>query len=110
MRPNGPSEEDSHYVADTNASGADMESLVRAYKASMQALRNKVLPMGGYWMQLMGNADPVGPNQKGFPRSNVPVPPAQCKSRLREFCVGANRSATPLSWNRLTLYGVPDPT
>lgn len=110
MTERGPTEEDNHYVADTNASEADMQSLVGAYKASMQALTNKVLPMGGYWMQLMRSQNPVGPSEKGFPRSNVPIPPAQCKSNLREFCVGANRSATPPSWNRLTLYALPDPT
>lgn len=76
MSGKGPSEEDRNYIADTNASGTDMQSQVGAYKASMQALRNKVLPMGGYWMQLMGSpGNPVGPNEKGFPHSNVPIPP-----------------------------------
>ena len=45
----GPSEEDHHFVADTGLSHEEMASLVAAYKASMQALTRKVVPMGGFW-------------------------------------------------------------
>ena len=59
MGSTGPSEEDKRYMLDTCGSNsslacvADQESQVAAYKASMQALQDKVVPMGGFWWQLM---------------------------------------------------------
>ena len=51
MKLSGPTEEDSHYIADTcgaNTSAAckaDMQAQVDAYQTSVNALKAKVVPM-----------------------------------------------------------------
>ena len=51
MELSGPTEEDSHYIADTcgaNTSAAcqaDMQAQVEAYQTSVNALKAKVVPM-----------------------------------------------------------------
>ena len=56
-----PTEEDKNYIADTcgaNSSQAcidDMTSQVAAYEESVLALKKKVVPMGGFWWQLLGS-------------------------------------------------------
>ena len=102
MRKNGPTEEDRNYIADTGASDEDMKEQVAAYEASMLALKKKVVPMGGYWWQLMdtGNTKLAGdPHGRG---PHTPITPAQCKSTLRGFC-----QKDPPSWNKLTLNNIP---
>jgi len=47
MTPQGPTEEDKNYIADTGASPAEIASQVAAYQESMLALKRKVVPMGG---------------------------------------------------------------
>ena len=42
-----------NYMADTGADAADMRAQVAAYRNTMTALVKKVVPMGGYWWQLM---------------------------------------------------------
>jgi hypothetical protein len=95
MRPVGPTEEDKNYIADTGASQADMKEQVAAYKASMLALKKKVVPMGGYWWQLMdsGNTKLAGIHQ---------MDTAKCKAALAPMCV-----PKPSSWNKLTLNNIP---
>ena len=39
-----------------------------------------------------------------LPKCNVPAPVDKCTAALREVCVGANRSATPATWNFLQFY------
>lgn len=103
----GPTEASSSYIGDTGVSSAEIEAQVAAYQASMTALKEKVLPMGGFWMQLIGSGGRLGPNPKCFPKCNVPIPADQCTATLRELCVGANSSATPSSWNQFRLYNIP---
>lgn len=108
MNIHGPSEEDRNYVADTGASPDEMSALVGAYKASMRALKEKALSMGGFWVQLMdGYGSKLGPSWKCFPKCNHPIPAENCKAVLKKLCVGANRSATPSTWDKLQLYNVP---
>lgn len=97
MRSKGPTEEDRNYIADTGASPQEMKDQVAAYEASMLALKKKVVPMGGYWWQLMdtGNTK-VAAKVKG-----KRVTPAQCKAALGNMCV-----PKPSSWNKLTLNSI----
>ena len=95
----GPSEEDKHYIEDTGASPQSMYEQVAAYKQSMYELTKKVVPMGGFWWQLM---DGRGSKLAGGASA------AQCLSTLRDLCVGANESATPSAWNRMQMYNVPN--
>ena len=109
MTSHGPSEASNSYIGDTGASGAEIGAQVEAYKASITALKEKVLPMGGFWMQLIdGFGVRLGPNGKCLPKCNVPLPADQCTAILRELCVGANSSTTPSSWNRFQLYNIPN--
>jgi hypothetical protein len=91
MTPTGPTEEDRHYMADTGADAADMKTQVDAYRATMTALVKKVLPMGGFWWQLMDN---TGNRLAGH---NATV--AQCKQVLADVC-----KPTPEFWNRMGMY------
>eukprot|EP00656_Telonema_subtile_P001746 TRINITY_DN10758_c0_g2_i2.p1 TRINITY_DN10758_c0_g2~~TRINITY_DN10758_c0_g2_i2.p1 ORF type:complete len:445 (-),score=93.61 TRINITY_DN10758_c0_g2_i2:229-1563(-) len=90
----GPTEEDSHYVADTGASDTEMQAQVSAYQASMQDLIKTVLPMGGFWWQLMDSS-----GMKTLADMNA----TQCKTTLRQLCV-----PTPSSWNNLQMYNIPN--
>jgi len=100
MTPHGPTEEDGNYMADTGADAADMKTQVQAYRMSMTALVKKVLPMGGYWWQLMdsGGAKLAGPPS----RRHVPPSPNQCKSMLRSLCV-----EKPSFWDKMTMSNIP---
>eukprot|EP01050_Picozoa_sp_SAG11_P027781 SAG11_NODE_7169_length_1184_cov_1.329032_1_plen_237_part_00 len=110
MTSRGPSEEDHNYITDTGATATDIAAQVEAYKTSMLALKEKVLSLGGFWMQLMsGGAFRLAPTAKCLPKCNVPAPADTCTAALRELCVGANRSATPESWNFLQFYVIPNP-
>lgn len=96
----GPSEEDKHYVADTGASPEEMKAQVDAYQESMLELTKKVVPMGGFWWQLM---DKHGNEHSVWPKLHlVEMDVAMCKSTLREHCV-----PKPKFWNRMQLYTVP---
>ena len=94
MRLTGPTEEDRNYIADTGASASDMAEQVAAYRNTMTALVKKVLPMGGYWWQLMdgGGNKLAGKNQTA----------AQCASTLRAVCV-----AQPPSWKKMQMFNIP---
>jgi hypothetical protein len=98
MTPHGPTEEDRNYMADTGADDADMQTQVAAYKTSMTALVKKVLPMGGYWWQLM---DGSGIKLAAPPRRGKPATPAQCKSTLAGLC-----TEKPAFWNRMAMYNI----
>ena len=94
---NGPTEEDSHYIADTGASTADMQSQVDAYQASMQALIARVIPLGGFFWQLMD-----GGGAKLNTGLNQTADTATCLAHLRSVCV-----AKPPNWSRFQLYNLP---
>lgn len=94
MGMHGPSEEDRNYIADTGATPEDMKEQVAAYQESMLQLKKKVIPMGGFWWQLMdgGNCKLAGHS----------VSQAQCASVLKQMCV-----PNPPSWKRMTLNNIP---
>merc|ERR1712190_69601 len=93
MTMNGPTEEDSHYIADTGASSDDMKAQVAAYQESMAELQKKVVPMGGFWWQLMD-----GGALKSLAKMNA----STCKATLRSVCV-----TKPSTWNKMQMYGIP---
>lgn len=88
----GPTEEDSHYIADTGASPEDMQAQVQAFQDSMDALRKKVVPMGGFWWQLM-DGDAM--------KSLLHMTADKCTTILRQLCV-----PRPSVWNRMQLYNI----
>ena len=98
----GPSEEDKHYIADTGASAESMMEQTNAYRTSMYELTKKVVPMGGFWWQLM--------DRGGNKLAAKDVSAASCKATLKSLCVGGgpNASATPSAWDRMQLYNIPN--
>jgi hypothetical protein len=91
----GPSEESPYYISDTGASGADMAEQVAAYQESIAMLTQKVVPMGGFWWQLM---DTGGNKLAGLiGKQNV----ARCKTVLSSLCV-----SNPPTWARMQMYNV----
>ena len=100
MRMGGPTEEDRNYIADTGATTEDMVAQVAAYKQSMYELTKKVIPMGGFWWQLMDTS--------GVKLAKRGLSAASCRSTLKTLCVGANASVTPSAWNRMQMYNIPN--
>jgi hypothetical protein len=98
MTPNGPTEEDPNYIADTGASPSDMAAQVASYRESMNLLIETVIPMGGFFWQLMD-----GGGAKLNTGINNTTDPATCLAYLRTECV-----ASPPSWKRFQLYSIPD--
>jgi len=96
MTPHGPTEEDSNYIADTGASPASMAAQVDAYHESMNQLISTVIPLGGFYWQLM---DTGGAKLN---KNNVTANTTVCTSVLRSACV-ANYSG----WNRFQMYQIP---
>lgn len=94
MTMSGPTEEDGNYIADTGASTADMQSQVDAYQASMNALIATVIPLGGYFWQLMD-----GGGAQLNTGINKTVDEATCTTFLRSACV-----ANSTRWNRMQAY------
>ena len=83
-----------------------MESQVAAYEESKAALIKKVVPMGGFWWQLMGHNSPVTPNTGCNATTDPkhckpPVSEATCKAMLRRQC-----QPKPSSWNKMQLYSI----
>lgn len=97
MTMNGPTEEDPNYIADTGASTADMTAQVNAYRASMNALIAKVIPMGGFFWQLMD-----GGGAKLNTGLNQTVNAPTCLAYLRSVC-----APQPPNWKRFQLYNLP---
>ena len=107
MHTTGPTEEDKNYIADTGASAESMAAQAAAYQASMLALTEKVLPIGGFWWQLMDQRGvKLMPTPKRQPTTYLP--PAQCKSALASLCTGSNATAKPATWSRMQIYIVPN--
>ena len=111
----GPTEEDKNYIADTCGDAAspecekELQSQVDAYQASKLALIEKVIPLGGFWWQLLGNNHAVTPNT-GCPANasecNPPVTESQCKSMLRAQCPPKGSGQKPASWSKMQLYKI----
>ena len=97
MTMSGPTEEDPNYIADTGASTASMTAQVAAYRASMDSLIAKVIPMGGFFWQLMD-----GGGAKLNTDLNQTVDAATCLAYLRDVC-----SPQPSNWKRFQLYNLP---
>ena len=98
MTPNGPTEEDPNYIADTGASPDDMAAQVAAYRTSMNALIARVIPMGQFFWQLMD-----GGGAKLNTGLNQTVDAATCTAYLRSVCV-----PQPPNWKRFQLYNIPN--
>lgn len=97
MTMNGPTEEDPNYIADTGASTADMQAQVAAYQESMQQLIKTIIPMGGFFWQLMD-----GGGAQLNTGLNKTTDPATCTSYLRSVCV-VNSTFT----KRFYMYNIP---
>jgi len=80
-----------------------MQTQVMAYRESIYQLKKQVVPMGGFWWQLM---DSIG--SKLVSNKNHNVTTAQCKATLKTLCVGDNASATPAAWNKMQMFNIPD--
>jgi len=87
-----------------------MAAQTAAFTKSMYELIKTVIPLGGFWWQLMdGSGVRVNPSGSWATGANVSVSPAQCRVVLEKLCVGgANASATPTTWNRMQMYTVPE--
>lgn len=97
MRMTGPTEEDSHYIADTGANTSDMQSQVDAYQASMLQLINTVIPMSQFFWQLMD-----GGGAQLNTGLNTTSSTEDCNAYLRSVCV-VNNSLT----KKFYLYNIP---
>eukprot|EP00658_Telonema_sp_P-2_P021045 TRINITY_DN18350_c0_g1_i1.p2 TRINITY_DN18350_c0_g1~~TRINITY_DN18350_c0_g1_i1.p2 ORF type:complete len:446 (+),score=85.89 TRINITY_DN18350_c0_g1_i1:170-1507(+) len=94
MTLSGPTEEDTHYIADTGATPEEMAAQVEAYQESMQELIKAVIPQGGFWWQLMD-----GGGMKGLASMNQ----SACEFTLRQLCV-----PTPQTWTKMQMYNIPN--
>ncbi len=97
MTLNGPTEEDSHYIADTGASPQSMIDQVAAYRETMNELTAATIAQGGfYWQLLDGSAAQLNTG------INNTTNPSSCLAHLRSVCVAA-----PSMWKRYSLYSIP---
>jgi len=98
MEMNGPTEEDPNYISDTGASTQDMQDQVDAYQASMVELIETVIPLGGFYWQLMD-----GGGARLNSGINTTVDPTTCTNYLRSVCV-----SNPSIYKRFMLYNIPN--
>lgn len=94
MKITGPTEEDKHFIEDTGSTPQYMQDMVTAYDNAIDALRAKVVPMGGWWWQLIRGR---GPQVKEMGVDQA----AQCATSLRSYC-----TENPSSWDETSLYQV----
>lgn len=106
MHASGPTEEDKNYIDDTGASPESMAQQAAAYDASIAALKEKVLPIGGFWWQLM---DQRGMTLLASPKRQPTayLSPAKCKATLAKLCTGV-AAEKPATWSRMQMYIVPN--
>jgi hypothetical protein len=76
----------------------DMQDQVDAYQASMVALIEAVIPLGGFYWQLMD-----GSGARLNSGINTTVDPATCTTYLRSVCV-----SNPSIFKRFMLYSIPN--
>ncbi len=97
MTLNGPTEEDSNYIADTGATPAEMTDQVAAYRETIAEFNVAVHAAGGFtWMMMSWNGASLNTG------INNTTDPASCKAHLATTCVPA-----PSSWNRFQGYAIP---
>ena len=100
MRLTGPTEEDSHFIADTGSTLADMEAHVAAYNANMRRLEKELVAQGGFWHQSMQPGPQIRPIRDDCYHDCGNPTPEQCASKLREiWCV-----PEPTPWQSGTQY------
>lgn len=88
------------WVEDTGSSPQDMTDHVNAYHANIARLQKKLVPMGGfYWQMIHGRGPMVRPTIGHGKRPPHNVTTEQCKSTLRQFCV-----PEPSAWHVASLY------
>jgi hypothetical protein len=98
MTLNGPTEEDSNYIADTGASPEDMQAQVDAYRTTIVQFNEAVYAAGGFtWMMM----------DWGGARLNTGInnttDPVTCKAVLASSCT----TTPPTRWNRFQGYAIP---
>lgn len=97
MTPDGPTEEDPNYIADTGASPADMAAQVAAYRTTITQFNEAVWAQGGFtWMMMSWGGAQLNTG------INNTTSPATCKSVLANACVAA-----PPAWSRFQGYAIP---
>eukprot|EP00039_Didymoeca_costata_P015930 m.277463 g.277463 ORF g.277463 m.277463 type:complete len:615 (+) comp16307_c0_seq7:50-1894(+) len=88
------------WVEDTGSSPQDMQDHVNAYHRNMANLANKLVPMGGFYWQLMKSSGPqVRPTPGHGRKPPHNVTSDQCKSILRDYCV-----PNPNAWQYAAHY------
>ena len=100
MTPHGPTEEDSHFIADTGSTPAQMKAHVAAYNANMRRLELELVAQGGFWHQSMQPGPRIRPTGDDCYHDCGNDTPAQCALILREtWCV-----PEPTPWKSATQY------
>eukprot|EP01051_Picozoa_sp_SAG22_P013847 SAG22_NODE_1605_length_4014_cov_1.785696_1_plen_426_part_00 len=95
MTPKGPTEEDSHYIADTGYSGTVIAEQVVAYKESIKQMTEAVLARGGfYWQLIQQNVLHTEP-----PLNNMTSD--KCTALFRKLCV-----PSPVGHMRMQMYNI----
>ena len=98
MTLNGPTEEDSNYIADTGASAADMQAQVDAYRATIVQFNEAVQKAGIFtWMMMSWGGAKLNTG------INNTTDPATCKQVLASSCT----AAPPSRWSRFEGYAIP---
>eukprot|EP01045_Picozoa_sp_COSAG04_P024850 COSAG04_NODE_3167_length_3098_cov_1.404468_3_plen_336_part_00 len=102
----GPSEEDSHFIADTGSTPEEMREHTAAYQANMLRLEHALVDSGGFWHQGMMEGPKIRPVEANCYRDCQNVTPAQCAATLREtWCV-----PEPAPWRSALQYLMRPPT
>lgn len=97
MTMNGPTEEDSNYIADCGFSQQEMADQVGAYRETINQFNQAVVKNGGFtWMMMNWRGALVNTGV------NKVADPATCKAALASACV-----ASPPDWKRFMGYAIP---
>jgi hypothetical protein len=97
MTPNGPTEEDSNYIADTGFSPSEMQDQVDAYRTTISQFDSAVYDAGAFtWMMMSWGGAKLNTGE------NNTTDPASCKAILAASCV-----PEPTRWKRFEGYAIP---
>ena len=100
MTLHGPTEEDSHFIADTGSTPAQMQEHVDAYNANMRRLELELVEQGGFWHQAMQPGPQIRPITDDCYHDCGNVTATECAAKLREiWCV-----PQPTPWKSATQY------
>jgi hypothetical protein len=100
MTLHGPTEEDSHFIADTASTPAEMQEHVAAYNANMRRLELELVAQGGFWHQAMKPGPRIRPIRDDCYHDCGNVTAMECAATLREiWCV-----PEPEPWKSATQY------